>query len=369
MRHLLKVSCFSSFIFLFTGSLYLQSCSADAKKPAEEKQKYVISDSLFKTLRLDSVDKCQLVNAITLTGQVDYNQDNEVKIFPLISGNVHDVKVALGDYVKQGQVLGTITSSEMAGYSKDLSSAETNVAVTKKNLEATQEMAKSGLSSQLDVLAAQTAYDQAQSELNRSNRVITVNGGSTDGEYIIKAPISGFIVDKSITNNMTIRSDNATDLFTISDLKNVWVWANVYESDIDKVHMGDAVDITTLSYPGKVFKGAVDKIMNVLDPTNKVMKIRVVLPNEDYALKPQMFASVTVTSKVNSNAICIASSAVIFDNSQNYVLLYNNDSDVQIKPIQIINAIGDRTYISSGVEPGDRLIASQALLIYGALNN
>jgi cobalt-zinc-cadmium efflux system membrane fusion protein len=285
------------------------------------------------------------------------------------SANVQTVKLALGAYVKQGQVLGIITSSEMAGYSKDLSTAETNVAVTKKNLEATQEMAKSGLSSQLDVLAAQTAYDQAQSELNRSSRVINVNGGSKDGDYIIKAPISGFIVNKSITNDMTIRSDNSTDLFTISDLKNVWVWANVYESDIDKVHMGDDVDITTLSYPGKVFKGKVDKVMNVLDPTNKVMKIRVVLPNEDYSLKPQMFASVTVTSKVNSDAICVASNAVIFDNSQNYVLLYNNDSDVQIKPVQIINAIGDRTYISSGVQPGDKLIASQALQIYGALNN
>ncbi|HMG82125.1 MAG TPA: efflux RND transporter periplasmic adaptor subunit [Ferruginibacter sp.] len=369
MRHLLRVSCFSSFIFLFAGSLCLQSCGSDAKKTTDEKGKYVIPDSLFKTLKIDTVNQCQLVNAITLTGQVDYNQDNEVKIFPMISGNVQDVKVALGDYVKKGQVLGVITSSEMANYSKDLSTAETNVAVTKKNYEATQDMAKSGLSSQLDVIAAKTAYEQAQAELNRSNRVISVNGGSTDGEYIIKAPISGFVVDKSITNNMTIRTDNATDLFTISDLKNVWVWANVYESDIDKVHMGDAVDITTLSYPGKVFKGTVDKVMNVLDPTNKVMKVRVVLANDDYELKPQMYASVTVTSKVNSDAICVASSAVIFDNSQNYVLLYNNDSDIEIKPVQIINAIGERTYISSGVQPGDKLIASQALLIYGALNN
>jgi cobalt-zinc-cadmium efflux system membrane fusion protein len=369
MRHLLKVSCLSSFIFLFTGSLFLQSCSSEVKKTTDDKEKYVISDSLFKTLKIDTVVTCQLVNAITLTGQVDYNQDNEVKIFPMISGNVQDVKVALGDYVKQGQVLGIINSSEMAGFSKDLSSAETNVAVTKKNLEATQEMAKSGLSSQLDVLAAQTAYTQAQAELSRSNKVINVNGGSKDGEYIIKAPISGFVVDKSITNNMTIRTDNATDLFTISDLKNVWVWANVYESDIDKVHMGDAVDITTLSYPGKVFKGKVDKVMNVLDPTNKVMKIRVVLSNENYELKPQMFASVTVTSKVNSDAICISSGAIIFDNSQNYVLVYNSNSDVQIKPIQIINAIGNRTYISSGVQPGDKLIATQALQIYSALNN
>src|SRR6185437_6569260 len=108
----------------------------------------------------------------------------------------------------------------------------------------------------------------------------------------IKAPISGFIVQKNITNNMVIRADNSNVVFAISDLKNVWVWANVYESNINNIHLGDAVNVTTLSYPGRVFNGKVDKIMNVLDPTSKVMKVRVALPNADYALKPQMYATV-----------------------------------------------------------------------------
>ena len=82
-----------------------------------------------------------------------------------------------------------------------------------------------------------------------------------------------------------IRSDNSTGLFTISDLKNVWVMANVYESNISFVKMGDSVNITTLSYPGKIFRGKIDKIMNVLDPSNKVMKLRIVLANPGYLVK------------------------------------------------------------------------------------
>jgi membrane fusion protein, heavy metal efflux system len=359
------VSC----ILLLGCSLFFQGCTTNAEKKPDDKTKYVIPDSLLKTLAIDTVQKCQFVNSVTLTGQVDFNQDHVVKIYPMISGNIQDIKVVLGDYVQQGQVLGVIKSSEMAGYSNDLINAETNLQVAKKNLDKTIDMYKSGLASLTDSISAEAGYLQAQSELNRINRVLKINGGNTQGEYEIKAPIGGFVVEKLVTNNTTIRSDNGNNLFTISDLKNVWVWANVYESNISAIRMGDIVNVTTLSYPDKVFRGKVDKIMNVLDPTNKVMKVRVALDNPGYALKPQMFASVTVTNPENKQSICISSHALIFDHSQYFVLLYKGNADVRITPVQVISSNGDKTYISAGVQEGDKIIASQANLIYEALNS
>jgi membrane fusion protein, heavy metal efflux system len=355
--------------FFAASLLLLQSCGTNAEKKADDKDKYVIPDSIMSTLSIDTVKKCQLINAITLTGQVDFNQEHVAKIYPLISGNIQDIKVTLGDFVKEGETLGVIKSSEMAGYSNDLVNAESNLRVAEKNLEKTKDMYKSGLASLTDSINAEVTHQQAQSELQRVNRVLKINGGNTQGEFVIKAPISGFIVEKLATNNMAIRSDNGGNLFTISDLKNVWIWANVYESNISAIHMGDNVDVTTLSYPGKIFKGKVDKIMNVLDPTNKVMKVRVALNNSDYLLKPQMFASVTITNKENKEALCISSHALMFDHSQYFVLKYKSKSDVQITPIQIINTIGDKTFISSGVMQGDQLIGSQVVLIYNALNS
>jgi cobalt-zinc-cadmium efflux system membrane fusion protein len=357
------------FILFFAGFILLESCNSDAEKKPEEKQRYAIPDSLMKTIDIDTVTVCQLVNSITLTGQVDFNQDNVRKIYPMISGNIQDIKVALGDFVNQGQRLGVIKSTEMAGYSNDLLNAETNLQVAKKNLDKTKDMYRSGLASLTDSLSAEVTYQQAESALNRINRVLKINGGGTQGEYEIKAPISGFVVEKLVNNNTFIRADNNNNLFTISDLKNVWVWANVYESNITAIKMGDNVNVTTLSYPGKLFKGKVDKIMNVLDPTNKVMKVRVALGNYDYSLKPQMFASVTVTNPENKQSMCISSHALIFDHSQYYVLVYNSKDDVRITPVQIISSNGDKTYIAAGLKEGDKIIASQAILIYDALNS
>jgi cobalt-zinc-cadmium efflux system membrane fusion protein len=370
MQKNFKITSLAAYLFfLLAGSFLIQSCNSNAEKKPEEKQKYIIPDSILKTINIDTVEKCQLVNSITLTGQVDFNQDNVRKIYPMISGNIQDIKIVLGDFVKQGQVLGVIKSSEMAGYSNDLVNAETNLEVAKKNLDKTKDMLRSGLASVTDSLSAEATYRQAESELNRINRVLKINGGSTEGDYEVKAPISGFVVEKLVNSNTTIRADNNSSLFTISDLKNVWVWANVYESNITAIRMGDNVNVTTLSYPGKIFKGKVDKIMNVLDPTNKVMKVRVALDNNDYSLKPQMFASVTVTNPENKQSLCISSHSLIFDHSQYYVLIYNSKDDVRITPVQILNSNGDKTYIASGLREGDKIIASQAILIYDALNN
>jgi cobalt-zinc-cadmium efflux system membrane fusion protein len=368
IKQIRRTGLIGSFLLLVCCSLF-QSCGTSAEKKPDEKQKYSIPDSIFRTISIDTVTRCQLINSITLTGQVDFNQDHIVKIFPLISGNIDNINVVLGDYVKEGQVLGLIKSAEMAGYSNDLINAESNLEVQKKNLEKTKDMFKSGLASLTDSISAEASYRQAQSELNRVQRVLKINGNSTQGEFEIRAPISGFLVEKNVNNNTTIRADNASNLFTISDLKNVWVWANVYESNINAIRMGDIVNVTTLSYPDRVFKGKVDKIMNVLDPTNKVMKVRVSLGNPDYALKPQMFASVTVTNPENKQSICISSHALIFDHSQYFVLVYKGKDDVRITPVTVISSIGDKTYISAGVNEGDKIIASQSILIYEALNS
>jgi membrane fusion protein, heavy metal efflux system len=356
------------FFILFFIAVGFSACQD--KSPTEESKKgYILPDSLLKTIEIDTVVNSRVMNTLTLTGKVDFNEDNVIKLFPTISGKVSDIKVMLGDYVRQGQVLAVIGSPDMAGYSNDFTMAKSNVEIARKNVDATNGMYKSGLASQKDLITAQEGYNQALSTYEKSQRVLNLNGGSLTGEYTLKSPINGFVVDRQVNNNMMIRSDNSTALFTISDLKNVWVMANVYESNITNVKMGDSVNITTLSYPGKIFRGKIDKVMNVLDPSNKVMKLRIVLANPGYLLKPEMFASVVVNTTENKNMVSIRSRALIFDHSQYYVLVYKSPSDITIRPVQVQNTVGDRTYISEGLIVGERLIGTEALLIYQELNS
>jgi len=370
MNYRLK-QCAAPFIITSSALLFLalSGCSSGVETPSAEKEKFVLPDSLARTIRIDSVVNSRVVTSITLTGKVTFNEDNVAKIYPLVSGTISDIRVMLGDYVGKGQTLALIRSGEMAGYSNDLVTAETNVNVAKKNLDATRDMYKSGLASARDSIAAQAAYDQSAAALRKAQQVLQLNGGNLNGQYEVKTPISGFVVEKQATNNMALRPDNSSNLFTISDLKNVWVIANVYESSISIIKTGDSVNVSTLSYPGKIFKGKVDKIMNVLDPTNKVMKVRIVLANPGYQLKPEMFANVMLNNTENQRMLCIPSTALIFDHSQYYVLVYKSPSDITIRAVQVESTIGDKTYISGGLSEGEKVIGTQALLIYQELNS
>jgi cobalt-zinc-cadmium efflux system membrane fusion protein len=356
---------------LFTMALLLTGMLAGCSHEAEiaDREPYVIPDSLFKTLEIDTVKRSVVMDAIKFNGVVDFNTDKVVNVFPLITGNVTDVNVMAGDYVHAGQVLGMVKSAEIANYNSALINAETNVRLTEKQLAQQRDLFGSGLASQIDVTNAEVNYEQALAAKTAAGKILSINGNNRNGEYFIKSPVNGFIVQKNVTNGMSIRSDNSTGLFTISDLNNVWVQANVYEANIGKVHEGDPVDVSTISYPDKIFKGKVDKLMNVLDPTSKVMKMRIVLNNPGYLLKPQMFATVTVNNSEHKQAISVQSSALIFDHSQYYVITVKERKNVQIRPIEVISINGQTAYIKSGLSPGERVIASNALLIYGSLNS
>jgi len=348
--------------------LLVQAC-AEKEKKAEIKIKYHIPDSLLRTLEIDTVQLRPLQNALNLTGMVDFNQDKQVNIFSLVSGNITGITAQLGDYVSAGQVLGVVKSSEMAGYSNNLVIAETNLTAAQKQLDATTDLYKSGLASNLDVTNAQVSFDQARAALEAAKRILKINGDNTKGDYVIKSPVSGFIVQKNVTNNTSVRADNGSNLFTISDLKDVWVQANVYEANIEKVHLGDSVQVKILSEPDKIFRGKVDKILNVLDPASKVIKVRVVLQNPNYILKPQMYASVMVSNTAGRESLCVPNSALIYETSRYYVLVYKGRGDADITPVEVLNTLGNKTYISAGVQPGDKVISSLALQIYSELNN
>lgn len=349
-------------------SMTLFSCKDKPKQEVADR-KYLLPDSLLKTLKFDTVKMMPNVDAVTLTGMVDFNQDNVVHLYPLVSGNLQGIKVMLGDYVHAGDALGVIRSTDVAGISSSLINAQTNLSVAKRSLDAAKSMFKSGLNAQTDVVAAESNYQQAEAELSRVKQVMQINGvGGSGATSTIKAPISGFIVEKFVTNNTFIRSDNGNPMFTISDLKNVWVMANVYESSIMKVRKGDKAEVTTLSYPDRVFTGTISEIMNVLDPQSKVMKVKIALPNPDYALKPQMFTSVKVMQNEGGQSLAVPASALVFNNSQYFVLIYKGPNDIRITPVTLGGTTGTHSYIKSGVQQGDVLIASQALLIFQELN-
>jgi cobalt-zinc-cadmium efflux system membrane fusion protein len=362
------------FISLVTLSL-LYSCGNHSANDTDNGKKQIcLSNSLLKTLTFDTL-KSQPVNSeLNLSGKITYNEDHVAKVYPLVSGKVTDVKVTLGDYVEKGKVLAIIRSSDMAAYYNEFKSSQSELTIAKKNLEVTTSMKSSGISSEKDYLVAQNEYQKALAQYNKISEVLKINGSSfslkdsTGSGYVIKAPISGFIVEKEITVDKDIRPDDNSTLFTISDLKNVWAVANVFESDIAKIQIGTVTEITTLSYPEKVFNGKIEQISNILDPETKVMSIRVLLDNPDFKLKPGMFAHFVVRFPEDKKMLALKSTSIIFSDNKYYVLRYRGKCDVTAQQVTIFKTFNGRSFIESeSLKEGDIAIAQNGLFVFTEL--
>ena len=319
-------------------------------------------------IQIGTVSLEQIQDVLQVAGEVTFNQDKVVRVMPLTSGQVLDVSANLGSYVNKGQVLATIKSFENVNNASDQRYAQAEVAISKKNLEATEGLFKSGLASERDVATAKQEYEKSLTNAERAKNVSNIYGDrNAQGEIVVKAPISGVITEKKIAAGSYVRSDNADNLFTIGSIDDVWVMANIFEADMSRVKVGYETEITTLAYPDKVFHGKIDKLGDMLDPTNKALRVRIRLSNKDRLLKPEMFTNVKITNVQGFKALEVPSSAVLFDYGKNFVVKYRDVCNIEVTEVKILKTLGEKTYLSSGVAVGEQLITKNQLLIYNAL--
>lgn len=362
-----KIELLFSISFIWVMLFSFSSCKE--KKQVKEVNPFEVSDTLISHMTVGIAKVTQVKSELKLTGKITADQNKQLDVFALVAGTVKDVRVELGDYVQKDEVLAVIHSGDAADYEKQFIEASSDYEVAQKNKAVAEDMYASKLISSSDYLQAKQEFNKAEAGLTKAKEMQKIYSVSNTSDYLIKSPISGFVIEKNINKDMQIRADNGNNIFTVSQLSDVWVIANVYETDIDKVKVNDTVIVTTIAYPDKPYNAVIDKIYNVLDPQSRVMKIRIKLNNPDYLLKPDMYGSVQVNYTEPLKMLTIPSTALVFDNSNNYVVLYNGGKNFTVQKVDIYKTIGLHTYLRSGLKENDKVVTTNQLLIYNTLTN
>jgi len=348
-------------------SLAFTSCKKEVENP-QTNTSFALSDAMLKTTTTAVAQTQPVKNELSFYGKITADNNKMIDVYPLVGGNVVKVNVELGDYVNKGQVLATIKSTDIADFEKQSLDAKSDLLVAKNNLKVAQELFDGKLNSESDVLQAKSEVTKAQSQLGKIQETYKIYNIKAGSIYEVTAPISGFIIQKSINQDMLLRSDRSENIFDIAEISEVWAMANINETDIDKVKLGIDADVTTLSYPDKVFKGKVDKIFNVIDPETKAMQARIKLQNPGYLLKPDMNANIKLSFKEDKSLIAIPSDAIVFDKSKNFVMVFKDRHNIETRQVEVYSVVGDTTYIKSGLKENEKVITNNQLFIYRALN-
>jgi cobalt-zinc-cadmium efflux system membrane fusion protein len=359
------------FILLIMG---LGACKKEAeKKPATVVPTNQISftDEQLRYIKIDTARKIPAMDQFAAVGEVSFDENNVVRVYPIVSGSVSKVNVSLGDYVKKGEILATILSTDISTYQRDYNIAKANFEIAESNLARSTELYKSGMLSAKEYAESQKEYHNNLSEFNEKKQILELYGGSEnelDAMFRVVAPRSGYIVERNINEGTQIRTDNATNIFTISDLETIWVWANVHESDMAKVNEGDFVTVKTIAYPDKEFKGTIKKIGTMLDPQSRVIRVRTELVNRDGLLKPEMFANVIITPKNYVKVLSVPQSSIVLENNNYYVMREVGPHSFEKKQVKIGKNYDKSTEILDGLREGDRIISEGSLFAMTGYN-
>jgi Cu(I)/Ag(I) efflux system membrane fusion protein len=255
-----------------------------------------------------------------------------------------------GDYIAKGQVIAHI-------YSPDLIVAQEELFVARKSKETQPELYN----------AAKQKLKNWKLSDKQINEILSSN--TTKEEFPILANVSGYVTKKMVNLGDYIKLGQP--LFEIADLTKVWVLFDVYESEIAWLKKGDKVKYTIPSIPGEIFIGKLSYIDPIIDPNTRVAKARVEAENRSLKLKPEMFVSGEVDSKVNTmaNSISVPKSAVLWTGKRSVVYIkHEGDSgvDFTMREVTLGPELGEYYVINSGLHPGEEIAVNGTFSIDAA---
>jgi membrane fusion protein, heavy metal efflux system len=292
-----------------------------------------------------------------------------IHVYPPAGGRLLTVTVHPGDLVRKGQVLATLQSSDAVSALSDYQKAQTDLALKQKALLRAQELKEHGALAERDLQQAQADAQMAQASLAAASSRLQVLGINPDVPLHVLdvlAPRAGAVLDTGAAPGELSKAQDAPQpLCTIADLTEVWAEGDIFEKDINAVHVGDEAQVELTAFPGKQWTARVTNVSYALDPTTRTLKVRVVLPNPGLKLKPDMFASIKL-SAVTHAGIVLPSSALLTVGDQSYVFVRKSADTFTRRQVTVQPVDGSQLEITAGLSGGEAVVVQGVLLLRDA---
>jgi RND family efflux transporter MFP subunit len=291
---------------------------------------------------------------IRFYGNVQANERRLAYVQTRFAGWIRQVYAdATGDFVRKGQPLLTI-------YSPDLVTSEREYLLAKKNAAALQQSSVSGVADGAASLIDASKARLQQWEIPESELEKLDDTGDVITNLTFNSPVSGYIMEKNALPNMYVQPE--TKLYTVADLSEVWVYAQIFQNDAGKIKPGDPAQVTLDAYPGKVFTGRVDYLLPQLDMATRTLPVRLVFPNPGLELRPGMYVNVSVKLPMGKQVV-VPDAAVFHSGTRNLVFVYSGDGNIEPREILVGTRVGDQIVISKGLKAGEQIVTSANFLI------
>jgi RND family efflux transporter MFP subunit len=305
-------------------------------------------------VRTDTVEYKRLSDDIRATGTVDINERLLSYVQVRFPGYIRKVFAnATYQYVHKGEPLFTI-------YSPDLVATQQEYLLARQNQKALSASTVDGVASGAESLSAAAEQRLEQWEVPQSELAKLKETGKPVTDLTINSTVTGYITERNALPNMLV--EPSTKLYTVADLSQVWVYAQIFQNDIGRVKPGDTAQITVDSYPGRTFSGQIEEILPQVDMATRTVRVRLAMANPGLKLKPGMFVNVDLKTNLGRQLV-VPASAVFQSGTRELVFLNHGNGSLEPKEITVGPRLGDDFIVLKGLEAHQSIVTSANFLI------
>jgi membrane fusion protein, heavy metal efflux system len=373
---------------LFFGLVACALCACEARSnphlpPKPPDTEVWIPREQASLLHLEVIQEQDLADTLLVGGKIAFDDLRVSHVFSPVNGRVTQVLAQPGQRVTAGTPLVTIASPDVGATFSDLVKAQADYEAAEHDYNRQQELFQAHAGAKKDLETAEDNFKKSSAELQRAKqKAKLLRSGSVDRisqEYTLRAPIAGEVVARNVNPGVEVQGQysggQAVELFTIGELDQVFVYADVHELELAHVHQGTEVKVQVVSYPNKTFTGYVDLVSAVLDSTTRTAKVRCSIKNPDQLLKPEMYATVAISISKGRH-VALPRSALVHLGEQTFVFVAKgqvdsaqaNTADERFKferrPVGVDEDISSDFYpVLRGLQAGETIVVDGALLL------
>jgi len=360
--------------------------SSQSRRSAD---RYTPSAAEWASLTIEKVSDFSFRAEHVTEGKIAIDEDRSTPVFSPYAGRVTKLLARPGDHVVQGQPLFTIEAPDTVQAQNDFIVAATALNKAKSQLELAQFQDKRArdlfegkavplkdyqqaqatlITAQNDMQSATTALEAARNRLRilgLTESAITAfqDKGRINPETTIFAPIAGTVVQRKIGPGQYVNAGASDPVFVIGDLSTVWLTAFVRESEAADVEVGQDISFKVLALPGRTLTGRINYVSAAIDPTTRRLMVRATMDNPDGALKPEMFANVTIYSASDHPAVGVPRTALIYEGDQVRVWVARDDRSIELRTIKPGLTSGNLVEVVGNLRPGEKIVTKGSLFI------
>jgi len=301
--------------------------------------------------------------AVTLPGEVHFNEDRTAHVVPRVAGVVESVSAALGQDVRKGQALAEIASPELAELRSAALAADKRVGLARATYEREKKLWEDKISAQQDFLQAEQQYREAQIEAQSARSKLTALGaGSGSGalnRYVLRAPFNAVVVEKHLVQGEAVKED--ANAFVLSDLSKVWVQIAVSPKDLGAIRVGQSVTIRSPA-GGEAVNGKVSYVGNLLGEQTRTATARVVVDNPGLAWRPGLFVNVSVVRGKKEASVTVQADGVQTIEGKPVVFVKAAEG-FQARPVTLGASDGKIVEIVQGLAAGAEYVATGSFVV------